>query len=150
MKHNPTGVAMRLVTSSKLSTYRIARLCRQLSSEGIEILIPSQKRIHKALFKRAAEVKQHLVCTLHREKWSLHFDGKQIQGIEYQAVVLKNETKKIKLILLQLKDSTAATIAKEIQGVLDEFILWRSVLMLIADTTNVNTRKKPGVVVRLQ
>ena len=91
-----------------------------------------------------------MISTLHREKWSLHFDGKRIQGIEHQSVVLKSEAKKIKLIVLQLKDDTAATIAKRIQGVLDEFNLWGSVLMLIANTTSVNTGKKIGVIIRLQ
>ena len=67
-KHNPTGVARRLVTSSKLSTYRTAKLCRHRSGEGIEIPTPSQQGIHKILFKKAAEVRQHLVSTLHREK----------------------------------------------------------------------------------
>ena len=95
-------------------------------------------------------MKQHLVSTLYREKRSLHFDGKQIQGIEHQAVVLKNEAKKIKLTVLQLKDGTAATVAKEIQSVLDEFNLWGLVLILIADTTSINTGKKTGVVIRLQ
>ncbi|QQP52056.1 Uncharacterized protein FKW44_004064 [Caligus rogercresseyi] len=130
-KYNPTGVARRLVTSSKLSTHKAAKLCRQLSGEGIEIRTPT-------LYRRAAEVKQHLVSTLHQEKWSLHFD----------AVVLKNEAKEIKLTVLQLKDGTAATIAKGLQDVLQE--LWGSILMIIADTTNVNTGKKSGVVIRLQ
>ena len=75
---------------------------------------------------------------------------KRIQGIEHQAVVLKNEAKEIKLIVLQLKDGTAATIAKGIQGVLDEFNLWGLILMLIADRTSVNTGTKTGVVIRLQ
>ncbi|QQP32953.1 Uncharacterized protein FKW44_024153 [Caligus rogercresseyi] len=96
-KYNPTGAARRLVTSSKLSTHKAAKVCRQLSGEGIEIRTPT-------LYRRAAEVKQHLVSTLHREKWSLHFDGKKINGIEHQAVVLKNEAKEIKLTVLQLKD----------------------------------------------
>ncbi|QQP40599.1 Uncharacterized protein FKW44_014704, partial [Caligus rogercresseyi] len=149
-KYNPTGVARRLVTSSKLSTHKAAKVCRQLSGEGIEIRTPSQPGIHKALYRRAAEVKQHLVSTLHQEKWSLHFDGKKINGIEHQAVVLKNEAKEIKLTVLQLKDGTAATIAKGLQDVLQEFNLWGSILMIIADTTSVNTGKKSGVVIRLQ
>ena len=56
-KHNPTGVARRLVTSSKLSTYRTARLCCQHSGEGIEIPTPSQQGIYKVPLKRAVEVK---------------------------------------------------------------------------------------------
>ena len=68
-------------------------------------------------------MKQHLVSTLHREKWSLHFDGKRIQGIEHQSMVLKSEAKEIKLTVLQLKD-TASTIVKEcVLGVLGEFNL---------------------------
>ncbi|QQP39678.1 Uncharacterized protein FKW44_013477, partial [Caligus rogercresseyi] len=134
-KYNPTGVARRLVTSSKLSTHKAAKVCRQLSGEGIEIRIPT-------LYRRAAEVKQHLVSTLHQEKWSLHFDGKKINRIEHQA--------EIKLTVLQLKDGTAATIAKGLQDVLQEFNLWGSILMIIADTTGVNTGKKSGVVIRLQ
>ncbi|ELT87419.1 hypothetical protein CAPTEDRAFT_188236 [Capitella teleta] len=72
----------------------------------------SQPAIHKAIYKRAAEVKQHLVNTLHQGKWSLHFDGKHLDGLEHQAVVLKNEEREIKLAVLRLKDGKAATIAQ--------------------------------------
>lgn len=48
-------------------------------------------------------MKKHLVSTLHLEKWNIHFDGKHIEGIEYQVVVLKNEAKLIKLTVLKLK-----------------------------------------------
>lgn len=149
-KHHSTGVARRLVTSSKLSIHGAARVCRQLSSEGMEIPTPSQPGIQKAIYRRAAEVRQHLIDTLHQEKWSLHFDGKKLNGVEHQAVVLKNEAREIKLAVLQLKDGTAATIAKGLQGVLQDFNLWGSVHMIIADTTSVNTGKKTGVVVQLQ
>lgn len=149
-KHNPTGVARRLITSSKLSSHRAAKVCRQLSGEGIEIPTPCQSAIHKAIYTRAAQVKKHLVNTLHLEKWSIHFDGKHIEGFEYQAVVLKNETKEIKLTALKLKDGKAPTIAEGLQDVLEEFNLWGSIVMIVADTTNVNTGKKTGVVVRLQ
>ena len=65
-------------------------------------------------------------------------------------MIRKNEAKEIKFIMLQLKDGAAATIAKGIQDVLDEFNLWGLVLMLIVDTTSVNTGKKTGVVIWLQ
>lgn len=149
-KHNPTGMARRLVTSSKLSSHGAAKVCRQLSGEGIEIPTPSQSAIHKAIYTRAAQVKKHLVSTLHLEKWSIHFDGKHIEGIEYQAVVLKNEAKEIKLTALKLKDGKAQTIAEGLQDVLEEFNLWGSIVMIVADTTSVNTGKRTGVVVRLQ
>lgn len=149
-KHNPTGIARRLVTSSKLSSHGAAKVCHQLSDEGIEIPTPCQSAIHKAIYARASQVKKHLVSTLHLDKWSIHFDGKHIEGFEHQAVVLKNERKEIKLAALKLKDGKAATITEGLQGVLDEFNLWGSILMIVADTTSVNTGKKTGVVVRLQ
>jgi hypothetical protein len=148
-KHNPTGIARRLVTSSKLSSHGAAKVCRQLSGEGIEIPTPCQSAILKAMYTRAAQVKKHLVSTLHLEKWSIHFDGKHIEGFEYQAVVLKNEGKEIKLTVLKLKDGKAQTIAEGLQDVLEEFNLWGSIVMIVADTTSVNTGKKTGVVVRL-
>ena len=83
-KHNLSGVARRLVTSSKLPTYRTARPCRQLSGEGIEIPNASQQGIHKALFKTAGEVKQHLVNTIHCEKWSY-----TLMVNEYKALNIK-------------------------------------------------------------
>ena len=149
-KHNPTGIARRLVTCSKLSSHGAAVVWRQLSGEGIEIPTPCQSAIHKAIYKRAAQVKKHVVSKLHLEKWSIHFDGKHIEGFEYQAVVLKNESKEIKLTALKLKDGKAQTIAEGLQDVLEEFNLWGSVVMIVADTTNMNISKKAGVVVRLQ
>lgn len=149
-KHNTTCIARRLVTSSKLSSHGAAKVCRQLSGEGIEIPTPSQSAIHKAIYTRAAQLKNHLVSTLHLEKWSLHFDGKHIHGIEYQAVLLKNEANEIKLTAIKLKDGKAQTIAEGLQYVLEEFNLWGSIVMIVADTTSVNTGKRSGVVVRLQ
>ena len=149
-KHYPTGIARRLVTCSKLSPHGAAVVCRQLSGEGIEIPTPCQSAIHKAIYTRAAQVNKHLVSTLHLKKWSIHFDGKHIEGFEYQAVVLKNESKEIKLTALKLKDGKAQTNVEGLQDVLEDFNLWGSVVMIVADTTNVNTGKKTNVIVRLQ
>ena len=44
----------------------------------------------------------------------------------------------------------AATIAVEILSDLDEFNLWVSVVMLIAETTSANPGKENGVVIQLQ
>src|SRR5206468_88465 len=111
---------------------------------------PRQSAIHKAIYTRAAQVKKYLVSTLHLEKWSIHFDGKHIEGIEYQAVVLNNEAKEMKLTALKLKDGKAQTIAEGLQDVLEEFNLWGSIVMIVTDTTSVDTGKRTGVVVRLQ
>ena len=95
-------------------------------------------------------MKKDFVSTFHLEKWRILFDGQHIEGFEYQAVVLKNESKEIKLIALKLKDEKAQKIVEGLQDVLEEFKLWGIVVMIVADITNVNTGKKTGVVVRLQ
>ena len=147
-KHNPTRIARCLVTNSKLSSHGAAKVCSQLSGEGIEIPTPCQSAIYKAIYTRAAQVKKHLVSTLQLEKWGVHFDGKHIDGFEYQAVVLKNEAKEIKLTALKLKGGKAQTITEGLNNVL-EFNLWGSIVMNVADTTSVNTGKKTGIVVQL-
>ena len=149
-KHNKSGIATRLVTGTHISTRKSAKICKQLSSEGIDIPAPSQQGIHKALFRKAGEMKKNFIDTLHQQTWSLHFDGKRIDGTEYQAVVIRNETREIKLSTLKLSDGKAETIAEGLKGVLDEFHLWGAISMIIADTTSVNTGRKSGVVTRLQ
>ena len=94
-----------------------------MSEEGTDIPAPSQQGIYKALFKKAGDMKKHLMDTLHNQKWSLHFDGKHIEGNEYQAVVIKNETNEIKLTALKLCDGKAETIAEGLKSVLEEFHL---------------------------
>ena len=65
-------------------------------------------------------------------------------------VVLKNERTEIRLGALCLKDVKAETITDGIMKLLDEYNLWHSTKMIVADTTSVNTGKKLGVVVKLQ
>ncbi|XP_037793836.1 uncharacterized protein LOC119589289 [Penaeus monodon] len=95
-------------------------------------------------------VKEEMKESLRKDRWSLHFDGKHPEGREYQAVVLKNPDSEIKLAALDLNDSKAESIADGISDVIDEYKLWDSINMIVADTTSVNTGKQSGVVVRLQ
>ena len=148
--YNKTGVGRRLVTGSNLSSRKAAKVCQQLSGEGVAIATPSQSAIHKALYRRATELKAHYIRSLHQQNWCLHFDGKHLDGAEHQAVLLKNESEEVKLTTLKLRNGKADTIAEGLGEVLEEFNLWESVKMIIADTTSVNTGKKSGVVVRLQ
>ena len=88
--------------------------------------------------------------SLNKEQWSLHFDGKKIEGREFQAVVIKNEKREVKLASMELDDGKAESITNGLADVLTEYDLWGAMKMLVADTTSVNTGKKTGVIVRLQ
>ena len=92
------------------------------------------------------QVKEEMKAQLKLETWSLHFDAKQIESKEYQAIVLKNSEREIKLAALELNNVKTKSIATEISDIIENS------KMIVADTTNVNTGKKAGVdvVVKLQ
>ena len=50
--------------------------------------------------------------------------------------------KKEKLQALDLPDEKADIVFKGIAAVLDEYNLWKSIKIIAADTTNVNTKKE--------
>ena len=86
-------------------------------------------------------MKNHIE-NLKNENWSLHFDGKLINKVEHQVVVLKNEAKEIRLYVLVLPDSKSQTITHAIKSTLDKFNLWQAIKMIVCDTTAVNTGSK--------
>ena len=143
-------VATNLVTSTRVSTNKAAKICQQLSHNGTDIPTPSQAAIYKSTYKEAAKLKEEMIETLQMEQWSLHFDGKRIEDKEYQVVVLKNERTEVKLGALHLKDGKVKKITEGIAKLLDEYNLWNAIKMIIADTTSVNTGKRSGVVVSLK
>ena len=149
-KYNKSKVATNLVTSTRVSTNKAAKICQQLSHDGIDIPTPSQAAIYKSIYKEASKLKEEMIETLQMEQWSLHFDGKCIEYKEYQVVVLKNERTEVKLGALHLKDGKAKTITEGIAKLVDEYNLWNAIKMIIADTTSVNTGKCSGVVVCLK
>ena len=149
-KYCKTRTATALVTSSKLSTSKAATVCQQLSQCGIDVGTPSQSGIYRSTIKEAKKLKEEMKRTLNLENWSLHFDGKRIDGQEYQVLVLKNEKREVKLEALDLPNGKADTVVKGITAVLDEYNLWKSIKMIVADTTNVNTGRRNGIVIQLQ
>lgn len=59
---------------------------------------------------------------------------------------IKNEEREIKLETLELPNGRADSVVKGIT-VLDEYILWNFVVMVVADTTSVKTN---GIVIQLK
>jgi len=134
--------AANLVIGANISTRKAAKICQQLSLDGIDIPTPSQAAIYKATFVQAVKMKDKMKKMLKMEQWCLHFDGKKLLKSEYQVVVLTNERTEIKLEALCLKDGKAQTISHGIGKLIDEYELWNSIKMIICDTTSVNTGKK--------
>ena len=80
----------------------------------------------------------------------MHFNGKRIDNKEYQVVCVKNSARTLHLGILACESGSSEDIFIPIQALLDEYNAWRSIKMIISDTTVVNTGHQSGVVVRLQ
>lgn len=142
--------AVTLVNQGKLSTRKTSKICKLLAVSGVAISTPSQSGVYKAVIKSAEQKEELYKTTLKNDDWCLHFDGKKIEKKEVQVIVIKNEFKEIKLAVLVLQSGKAVDIFNGIKQTLNKFDLWKSIQMIICDTTNVNTGKKNGIVTLLQ
>lgn len=145
-----SNIATFLVIDTNVSSNKAAMICKKMAESGVDVPTPSQKTIYRHVIKFAEQKvetnKQHLKL----ENWALHFDGKKINKKEIQVVVLKNDTKEIKLGVLVLENGKAVPIFNGIREMLEKYNLFQSIKMIICDTTSVNTGKKGGVVSLLQ
>ena len=98
-KKQKTAFAIRLVTTTKLSTRKSHKVCKILLESGVSIPTPSQSVVYRAIIKKE-ELKKHFVENLRHANWCLHFDRKTIQKKEYQSVVLKNANREIRLAVV--------------------------------------------------
>ena len=80
----------------------------------------------------------------------LQFDGKRMNGEEYQIIILQNCDISFKLGIVKCNSGKAMDIFNSIQSMLNEYDAWSSMAMIVADTTAVNTGKQNVVVVKLQ
>ena len=82
--------------------------------------------------------------------YCLHFDGKKVQGEEYQVVVLRNPSNEIKLGILRCETGSSKHIYKELRQLINDYNAWTNICMIICDTTAVNTGRLQGVVKLIQ
>ena len=95
-------------------------------------------------------MKNKLKAIISKEKFCLHFDGKRIEGKEYQVVCLKNELRTLRLGILICESGKGKDIHKELKKLIDEYDAWNAIVMIVSDTTAVNTGHTEGVVTRLK
>ena len=112
--------------------------------------VPSQSSIWKRV-REGQEMKMKIVEKLRsRDPYCLQFDGKRVQGEEYQVVLLKNATTEIKLGVLKCESGSAKAIHKELHQLINEYNAWENICMIICDTTAVNTGRLHGIVKLIQ
>lgn len=116
----------------------------------MNVSTPSQSGIWRRVIKDAEAVKKRLKEIISEEEFCLHFDGKRINNKEYQVVCLKNSKRTLNLGVLSCKSGSAEDIFSPMKALLNEYDAWKSVKMIISDTTAVNTGHHSGVIVRLQ
>ena len=85
------------MTSTRVSTSTVAKICKQLSRDGIDIQTPSQAAIYKATFKEAAKLKEEMIEKLQMEQW---YCPGQRSNFNTDKAKITMKSKKYKEILL--------------------------------------------------
>ena len=124
--------------------------CKSLKEDGVDIASPTQVGVWKHVIKEAERKKVNIKVILQNETFCLHFDGKVVSKMEYQVVCLQNENRIINLGILTCKNGFSRAIFKEIKTLMDEYDAWKSIKMIICDTTAVNIGKENSIVVKFQ
>src|SRR6218665_3817405 len=150
-KYKRTKSAAKLVSKVSLSTRKASNVLENLAEEELDVTRPSQSGIWRRVIKDVDKVKARLKnLIINEEEFCLNFDWKRIDNKEYQVVCLRNSTRTLNLGVLTCDSGSAENIFIPLQALLDEYNAWRSVKLIISDTTAVNTGHRNGVVARLQ
>ena len=149
-KRHSAKLGSKLVSKDCLSTRKASRVLKSVSEDGFNVPTPTQSGVWRRTIKDAEREKSHLKEIISEENFCLHFDGKRLEGKEYQVVCLKNNSRTLQLGILACSGGSAADIYVPLVALIDEFSAWKSIKMIVSDTTAVNTGRKGGIVVKLQ
>ena len=146
-----TKPASKLVTKHGLSTRKAYVVCESLATSGVKLPTPSQSGIWRRVIKDGQVMTNKIKEILLVEKnFCLNFDGKRMDGHEYQVVSIQSPERHIKLGISKCASGSSKHIYDGIKSLLDEYDAWSSIQMIVCDTTPVNTGRLNGVVVQIQ
>ena len=146
-----TTTAGLLVLKNNISTHKVHDVLATIAEQGHDVPVPSQAGVWKRVISEGQKMKTKIVQKLQsKDPYCLQFDGKRVQGEEYQVVLLKNMTTEIKLGILKCESGSAAAIHKELHQLIDEYDAWENICMIICDTTAVNTGRLHGIAKLIQ
>src|SRR6185436_3778580 len=150
-KYQRTRSAANLVTKYSLSSRQASRVCTSLADEGAaELPTPSQSGIWKGVIKEGRRKIAEIKLILQQENdFCLHFDGKRLSSKEYEVVCLQSPSRKLNLGIIVCESGSAEDIFSAMKKLLDDFDAWKSIKMIVCDTTAVNTGHRNGIIVRL-
>lgn len=150
-KRTSTTTASLLVLENNISTHKAHNVLATIAKQGHDVPVPSQSGVWKRVISEGQQMKAKIFEKLQsKDPYCLQFDGKRVQGEEYQVVLLKNTTTEIKLGVLKCESGSAAAIHKELHQLIDEYDAWENIRMIICDTTAVNTGRLHGIVKLIQ
>ena len=126
-------------------------MCGSLADDGaVQLPTPSQTGIWKGVInegrKKIAEIK---VILQQENNFCLHFDGKRLARKEFEVVCLQSSLRQLNLGVVICEGGSAEKIFLGMKQLIDESDAWKSIKMMVCDTTAVNTGHKNGVIARL-
>ena len=82
-----------LVASGAVSS-KAAKILKILYEDGVDVPTPNQSTVYRSTMKKALIMKNEMIANLHKEPWSLHFEGKNQAYRVSSSRFKKNEKKK--------------------------------------------------------
>ena len=150
-KRASTTTAGLLVLKNNISTHKAHNVLATIAEQGHDMSVPSQAGVWKRVISEGQKMKSKIFQKLqNKDPYCLQLDGKRLKGEEYQVVLLKNMTTEIKLGIVKCESSSAKAIHKELHQIIDEYNAWENIVMIICDTTAVNTGRLHGIVKLIQ
>ena len=150
-EYQNTRHAANLVMKYGLSTRQASRVCTSLAAANVgDLPTPSQsgiwKRVIKEGIRKFAEIKDILQM---ENNFCLHFDGKRLLSKDYEVVCLQSPSRTLNLGIIVCGSGSAESIFTGLKDLLDDVSAWKSIKMIVCDTTAVNTGCKNGIIARL-
>ena len=153
IKRADTRTASLLVIKNNISTHKSHDILKTISNQGHNnVPVPSQSGVWRKVIKEGKAMEGKIFGKLQNTGYlyCLHFDGKKVQGEEYQVVVLRNPSNEIKLGILRCETGSSKHIYEELRQLINDYNAWKNICMIICDTTAVNTGRLQGVVKLIQ
>lgn len=150
--YQKTKSSVNLVNRYGISTRQASRISHTLVADGhISVPTPSQSGIWRGVISKGKTSIIKMQDIIQRERnFCMHFDGKIIQGQHYHVICLTSPNITLNLGVVLSQSGRAEDIYNEIKNVIDNYNSWRSIKMIVCDTTPVNSGPKNGIVARLQ
>ena len=109
-RYNNTSLAATISIKDNVSTRNSSKICQTIADTGIEIPTPSQVGVQKRVISESKKTALKIKYAIKGAMFCLQFDGKRMNGEEYQIIILQNCDISFKLGIVKCNSGKAMDI----------------------------------------